>query len=1089
MPSISINNSLAVLLTDATSMTQSFTVNAGSQRALLVNVIPYGGTITSITYNGVALSLLSGTWYWLASPPVGTFNLVINKTTYTFTAHSSVQIVAVNSVDQSSPIITLTSMGSSGTSNASVNNYALSTTTRNALFLHGYTWNAYNATLDVTQTNPSYGTAGGGSLLPNLTQSSISTFPGLNCGATGYISNTASALYTTYLPEPLNSNYAVGMAVNQVCGVASTFAYAGVLLKETLPQPIITSNDATNITDKDATLEASVNGNGYATTTYIQFGTVSGTYTTVLSSQTGSTGASTYSQAITANSLAPNTTYYCQTVCNNGNGILYGTEFTFTTLPSPVVSTTAASLVGSNTGTLNSLITSANRIGTYHFDYGYATGVYPNATPTNAITQTTSPTPFSYTLNGLSTGITVYYRINATINGTNYLGTEQSFYTSALPQVVTNGAVSLTNSATLYGIANPEGLTTNAFFQYGTTTALGSTTPTQNIGNGVINNSFSATLNSLALNTRYYYRAAATNSNGTGNGTIYSFTTGGLPTIDFGDVTKNINWNVTSTINPNSQDTMVHFDYGTTSAFGQSTVAIDIGNGNTNVNVSQDIFNLLDNTTYYIRCVAVNASGTVYSSTVTFDTGTQPVPFAPTLTITSSLSNLVSIDNTLQYGTGTFLSRDSVNNATIYVENSTYLNGGRYLVGVLGAENAEIATVNSVTAPSPSVPSTVTLASVLNNRHSFADPITYITFDQVEISSSPTQNGLYSVLATIPIQVNSDITIFHDLIGTNTTYYKARFFDSYTGNYSAYSDSISTISLSSQSAGYMFAAVRKTLGIKLSDTQITDEFLLGALNEARQIMDREFGAGIMKEWRFVGEYPIKMLAGTNYVNLPVDVDYTETNRAVVNARYSNNSVGAALPIEYIDKNAWNVATYQRRYTTCQIAANTGATSLYMVNTGDFPSAGAIQMQAENFNQSILTVSYTGNDVQNNILTGCTGITRPISVGSQGWAYQTQAYPINYTVFNNSIYFDSVVPIIMNGKNLYIDYYKALVDIVSINDIIPEHYRDIYKDYLRFAIKRRRDNSIGEDDPDYQRFQHAGTAQFANSYLGQMIRIQ
>lgn len=465
----------------------------------------------------------------------------------------------------------------------------------------------------------------------------------------------------------------------------------------------------------------------------------------------------------------------------------------------------------------------------------------------------------------------------------------------------------------------------------------------------------------------------------------------------------------------------------------------------------------------------------------------------PTLTtknLGGTTGNAIVIPNDVGIQFSTFFSRDTTASAFNYVENAAYFaSSQRALLGTVGASNAEFLTVSSTTVPTNAVPSAISFSSIPVNRHARGELVSQITFDQFELSFSSTITGSYTVLTTATMQVNALSSIYLHSAGVSTDYYKVRLKNSVTGLFSQYSDPISASSIVSGTAGYLINSLKTTLGIDNTDTAITDAFLFEALNEARRILDREYMTGLMKEWRQVFEYPIKMLAGCNYITLPTNIDYSQTNRSVLAARYSSNSAGSSMPLRYVDKKDWNFATLQRRYTQITTTAAIGATSIVLDNSGDFPAAGSVQFQAENYAQDILTISYTANNKNTNTLTGVTGVTRQITAGSQGWAYQTQAYPTLYTVIDGKLYLDSVVPQALNGINLFIDYYKALSDITSYSEVIPEHYSDIYKNYLRFAIKRRRDNTIGKEDPDYVRFLDAAKSTLGTDYIGQIIRIK
>ena len=116
--------------------------------------------------------------------------------------------------------------------------------------------------------------------------------------------------------------------------------------------------------------------------------------------------------------------------------------------------------------------------------------------------------------------------------------------------------------------------------------------------------------------------------------------------------------------------------------------------------------------------------------------------------------------------------------------------------------------------------------------------------------------------------------------------------------------------------------------------------------------------------------------------------------------------------------------------------------------------------------SLILKTYT------NTLTGVTGVTRNISAGTQFWLNPVTAIPSVYTVWNGVLYFDRPIPQSLQGKNVFIDYYKKITDITNTLETIPEHFRDVYKHYLKYAVKKRRDDNVGEKDPDYQMFLRA-----------------
>jgi hypothetical protein len=81
------------------------------------------------------------------------------------------------------------------------------------------------------------------------------------------------------------------------------------------------------------------------------------------------------------------------------------------------------------------------------------------------------------------------------------------------------------NSARLTGSVDPHGVETSYRFQYGRTTAYGSSTPAVDAGAGFARLPVTAALSGLAPGTRFHYRLVATNSLGTAAGADATFAT------------------------------------------------------------------------------------------------------------------------------------------------------------------------------------------------------------------------------------------------------------------------------------------------------------------------------------------------------------------------------------------------------------------------------------------------------------------------------------------------------------------------------------------------------------------------------------
>lgn len=100
------------------------------------------------------------------------------------------------------------------------------------------------------------------------------------------------------------------------------------------------------------------------------------------------------------------------------------------------------------------------------------------------------------------------------------------------PSVTTGTATAVSTTAeTLLGTVNPSGTATRYYFEYGTTTAYGSTTPSQSAGSGASPVSEAASLSGVTPGTVYHYRIVAVSAGGTVDGADETFTAGGVSSV------------------------------------------------------------------------------------------------------------------------------------------------------------------------------------------------------------------------------------------------------------------------------------------------------------------------------------------------------------------------------------------------------------------------------------------------------------------------------------------------------------------------------------------------------------------------------
>jgi PKD repeat protein len=294
--------------------------------------------------------------------------------------------------------------------------------------------------------------------------------------------------------------------------------------------PSMVTLPSTNINSTSATLNGTANANGLSTTVSFDYGLTASYGSTIAGNPNTVTGNTVQSITAALTGLAAGTTYHYRIKGVNTMGTSYGGDLTFTTLSGgalpPTVVTTGADYITSTYARLNGHVNANGYVTNVSFQYGTTPSYGSTLTAGTASGNTfIVKSAIAY---GLLPGTHYHYRIVGSNAGGTAYGADSTFYTSdTLCTVQTLPATSIgTNIATLNGSANPNGGATATSFQYGMTTAYGTTIaaiPPMLYGSG--NQNFSKTLSGLLPNQTYHYRAKGVNSYGTVYGVDMTFTT------------------------------------------------------------------------------------------------------------------------------------------------------------------------------------------------------------------------------------------------------------------------------------------------------------------------------------------------------------------------------------------------------------------------------------------------------------------------------------------------------------------------------------------------------------------------------------
>ena len=302
------------------------------------------------------------------------------------------------------------------------------------------------------------------------------------------------------------------------------------------PPPLLAGGAQRNTTETSVLLDGTIDRHGLPTTYVVEYGLTTAYGSTSRFGGSVPFGSGSGPQPVSdyVDELMPRTTYHYRFRATSAGGTTTGEDRTFTTLgPPPQVTTRPASGVTATGATLNGTINPSGDETTYWFEYGpttaYGRSTLPASAGAGSIEQAASAI-----VSGLDPGTTQHFRLMADheSSGAPVAGEDRTFTTLGPPQVTTRPASGITaTGATLNGTINPSGDETTYWFEYGPTTAYGSSTLPASAGAGSIEQAASAVVSGLDPGTTQHFRLVADNesSGAPVAGEDLTFTTATLP--------------------------------------------------------------------------------------------------------------------------------------------------------------------------------------------------------------------------------------------------------------------------------------------------------------------------------------------------------------------------------------------------------------------------------------------------------------------------------------------------------------------------------------------------------------------------------
>ncbi len=298
---------------------------------------------------------------------------------------------------------------------------------------------------------------------------------------------------------------------------------------QVLQPPTAATAPATGVGASTATLKANVNPNGGETTYQFEYGTTTsyGTKVPASAKAIGAGGANVEVSELIGG-LSAGTIYHFRISATNAAGTSKGEDRTFTTAAAPTATIEPASTVSAFEATLTAAINPRGDATTYQFEYGKTTTYGTKAPATaKAIGSGYSAVIVTEAVGGLAQGTTYHYRVVAQNSVGITQSADQVFTTPFLPQVTTGAPTGVDpNEAVFTATVDPNGADTTYKYEYGTTTAYGSTIASEDeAGVGAEPSEVEEGIADLKPSTTYHYRIVASSPAGTVVGADRAVTT------------------------------------------------------------------------------------------------------------------------------------------------------------------------------------------------------------------------------------------------------------------------------------------------------------------------------------------------------------------------------------------------------------------------------------------------------------------------------------------------------------------------------------------------------------------------------------
>ena len=381
------------------------------------------------------------------------------------------------------------------------------------------------------------------------------------------------------------------------------------------------------------------------------------------------------------------------------------------------------------------------------------------------------------------------------------------------------------------------------------------------------------------------------------------------------------------------------------------------------------------------------------------------------------------------------------------LDNLGFVDTNVILIGPIGTERAETATMNAT----PSRGTTLAIAATLAFAHVPDSPVYKLNEQQIRVRSASVDGGTLTTISTTPIQWARPFTTITIPFTSIAAYYVVEFYDG--TNYEA-SDYLPKSGLGLNAAWRIIDNALKFANADDSKLAYEEfDYLMDGLGFAYDwIINSVDQSSIAKDWAWEiasGKLITTTVQEDTYslTALSPLLKYPDTPQAFLEVIFNG------IPLQPKDPTDMDVIKRYQIKTALTATATAGDTSITVTSTSEFPDDGTITFGSNN---SVTYTAKTATTFTGIPASGDGSIGTTTASGASVWKTNFAGLPYAYTVIDGQLILDRPVLSDYAGQPLTLRYYGLTTKPVNTHDtIIAQDIRQVLVLYEAYHIQRKR----------------------------------